>query len=58
MLSQFFFLQMADVMSRAADGISAVQEIDFSSLCSQLGPLPVVCAPLPFSFLCQGLWFN
>ncbi|KAL0553274.1 hypothetical protein IC582_007163 [Cucumis melo] len=35
-------VSMEDVMSRAADGISAVQEIDFSSLCSQLGPLPVI----------------
>ncbi|XP_038897971.1 uncharacterized protein LOC120085832 isoform X2 [Benincasa hispida] len=35
-------VSVEDVMSRAADGISAVQEIDFSSLCSQLGPLPVI----------------
>ncbi|XP_022976078.1 uncharacterized protein LOC111476590 isoform X1 [Cucurbita maxima] len=35
-------VSMEDVMSRAADGISAVQEIDFSSLRSQIGPLPVI----------------
>lgn len=29
-------------MSRAADGTSAVQDLDFSSLRSQLGPLAAV----------------
>ncbi|XP_059645057.1 uncharacterized protein LOC132286709 isoform X2 [Cornus florida] len=31
-----------DVVSRAADGTSAVQELDFSSLRSQLGPLAAI----------------
>lgn len=42
-------------MSRAADGISAVQEIDFSSLCSQLGPLPVVRASFVLSLFTPRL---
>ncbi|KAI8559211.1 hypothetical protein RHMOL_Rhmol04G0155500 [Rhododendron molle] len=32
-------LQVEDAVSRAAGGTSAVQELDFSSLRSQLGPL-------------------
>lgn len=35
-------LQVEDAVSRAADGTSAVQELDFSSLRSQLGPLAAV----------------
>lgn len=31
-------------MSRAADGTSAVQDLDFASLRSQLGPLAAVSA--------------
>ena len=35
-------LQVEDAVSRAADGTSAVQDLDFSSLRSQLGPLAAV----------------
>ncbi|KAI8568864.1 hypothetical protein RHMOL_Rhmol02G0233700 [Rhododendron molle] len=34
--------QVEDAVSRAADGTSAVQELDFSSLRSQLGPLAAI----------------
>lgn len=34
--------QAADAVSRAADDTSAVQELDFSTLRSQLGPLTAV----------------
>jgi len=36
--------QVEDVVSRAADGTSAVQDLDFASLRSQLGPLASVSA--------------
>lgn len=46
-----FSLQVEDAVSRAADGTSAVQDLDFSSLRSQLGPLAAVsvqnCISLP-----------
>lgn len=39
----FFGLsKVEDVVSRAADGTSTVQDLDFSSLRSQLGPLATV----------------
>lgn len=37
-------LQAEDAVSRAADGSSAVQDLDFSSLRSQLGSLAAVSA--------------
>lgn len=37
-----FLSQVEDAVSRAADGMSVVQELDFSSLRSQLGPLAAV----------------
>lgn len=36
------FWQVEDAVSRAADGTSVGQELDFSSLHSQLGPLAAV----------------
>lgn len=66
----YIVLQVEDVVSRAADGTSAVQDVDFSSLRSQLGPLSAVSVALPtshnfclflileiliFFFLCQIL---
>lgn len=39
----FCFLQVEDAVSRAADGTSGVQDLDFSSLRSQLGSLAAVC---------------
>lgn len=39
-----YLFQVEDVVSRAADGTSAVQDLDFASLRSQLGPLASVSA--------------
>jgi hypothetical protein len=39
-----YLFQVEDVVSRAADGTSAVQDLDFASLRSQLGPLAAVSA--------------
>lgn len=38
----YLFFQVEDVVSRAADGTSVVQDLDFASLRSQLGPLAAV----------------
>ncbi|OMO52139.1 Zinc finger, CCHC-type [Corchorus capsularis] len=38
-------------VSRAADGTSPVQDLDFSSLCSQLGPLATILSSHSKSFL-------
>lgn len=42
-ISISYYSQLEDVMSRTAEGASAVQDLDFSSLASQLSPLAVVC---------------
>lgn len=58
------FCQVEDAVSRAADGTSPVQELDFSSLRAQLGPLPAVrhhvhplgVFSLILMFLCMSAW--
>lgn len=42
-ISISYYYQVEDVMSRTAEGASAVQDLDFGSLASQLSPLAVVC---------------
>lgn len=50
-------------MSRAADGTSAVQDLDFASLRSQLGPLAAVSARnvnlySPILKFCESKYLN
>lgn len=50
MVTFIWLVQVEDVVSRAADGTSTLQELDLSSLRSQLGPLAAVSAQVHCEF--------